>query len=179
MKITGFGKVAAALAVVLVISCGKGKKADKPKVSSQETHESVKVLSTKHVGGKVYRILPSLVIEKSGGKVVKNEDDLFGEFSNDFKCRYFIEIKENLLLLYHASDKDAFACECKEIEPEATFFIEFKESRLGERLFFFGSSKEGKSVDGYVDEANKDGSLCIYGKEGIDLYLLFEYASIN
>lgn len=64
MKITGFGKVASALAVVLLISCGKGKKADKTKVSSQETHESVKVLSTKHVGGKVYRILPSLVIEK-------------------------------------------------------------------------------------------------------------------
>ncbi|MBQ5570992.1 MAG: hypothetical protein IIT45_11205, partial [Treponema sp.] len=120
-----------------------------------------------------------LVIEKCGGKVVKSEDDLFGDFPHDFNCGYFIEIKENLLLLYHASDKDAFACECKEIEPEATFFIEFKESRLGERLFFFGSSKEGKSVDGYVDEANKDGSLCIYGKEGIDLYLLFEYASIN
>ncbi|MBP5695012.1 MAG: hypothetical protein J6X11_00020 [Treponema sp.] len=143
------------------------------------SHESVKVLSTKHVGGKVYRILPSLVIEKCGDKVLKSEDDLFGDFSNDFKCSYFVEIKENLLLLYHASDKDAFACECKEIEPEATFFIEFKESRLGERLFFFGSSKEGKSVDGYVDEANKDGSLCIYGKDGIDLYLLFEYASIN
>ena len=129
--------------------------------------------------GRGYRILPSLVIEKSGGKVVKSEDDLFGEFSHDFNCGYFIEIKENLLLLYHASDKDAFACECKEVEPEATFFIEFKESRLGERLFFFGGSKEGKSVDGYVDEANKDGSLCIYGKDGIDLYLLFEYASIN
>ena len=183
MKITGFGKVAAALAVVLLgvalLSCGKGKKADMTKVSAQETHESVKVLSTKHVGGKVYRILPSLVIEKCGDKVLKSEDDLFGDFPNDFKCSYFIEIKENLLLLYHASDKDAFACECKEIEPEATFFIEFKESRLGERLFFFGSSKEGKSVDGYVDEANKDGSLCIYGKDGIDLYLLFEYASIN
>jgi len=68
MKITGFGKVASALAVVLLgvalLSCGKGKKADKTKVSAQETHESVKVLSTKHVGGKVYRILPSLVIEK-------------------------------------------------------------------------------------------------------------------
>ncbi|MBP5748672.1 MAG: hypothetical protein J6W63_09970, partial [Treponema sp.] len=75
------------------------------------SHESVKVLSTKHVGGKVYRILPSLVIEKCGDKVLKSEDDLFGDFSNDFKCSYFVEIKENLLLLYHASDKDAFACE--------------------------------------------------------------------
>lgn len=46
MKITGFGKVAAALAVVLVsvalLSCGKGKKADKTKVSAQETKDGEK-----------------------------------------------------------------------------------------------------------------------------------------
>ena len=46
MKIAGFGKVAAALAVVLVsvalLSCGKGKKADKTKVSAQETKDGEK-----------------------------------------------------------------------------------------------------------------------------------------
>lgn len=46
MKIAGFGKVAAVLAVVLVsvalLSCGKGKKADKTKVSVQETKDGEK-----------------------------------------------------------------------------------------------------------------------------------------
>ena len=46
MKIAGFGKVAAVLAVVLVsvalLSCGKGKKADKTKVSAQDTKDGEK-----------------------------------------------------------------------------------------------------------------------------------------
>ncbi|MBO4387080.1 MAG: hypothetical protein J5817_08730 [Treponema sp.] len=121
---------------------------------------------------KKYKALPSLVIEQKDGTVKKFEDDIFNLES---QCKCIIEIKENLLCIYYSSDKETSWREDKEVVPE-TFYIEFKKSYLEGRLHFSGNDHKGKCVDGYLDQLNKSGSLCIYNTKGIDLYLVFEYA---
>ena len=121
---------------------------------------------------KRYKALPSVVIEQKDGKVEKFEDDIF---NLELQCKCIIEIKENLLCIYYSSDKESSWREDKEVLPES-FFIEFKKSYLEGRFHFSGNNNKGKSVDGYIDELHRCGSLCIYDTEGIDLYLVFEYA---
>ena len=127
------------------------------------------------VFGKSYKALPSIVIEQKNGKVEKFEDDIFQNPKGDCKC--ILEIKNNLLLVYYTSDEKSSNREDKEVKPES-FSIKFKETSFEGRFFISGCNQKGKFVDGYIDETNKNGSLCIYDANGIDLYLIFEYAVI-
>lgn len=125
------------------------------------------------VYGKSYKILPSIAVEY--------KDDRFGEFNGDDlqniknKCKYLVEIKGSILSIYCFSDEEFSNREDNEIIPEK-YFINFKESFLEERFYFYGNNKNGKFVKGYIDDINKDGSFCIYDTNGIELYLAFEYA---
>lgn len=125
------------------------------------------------VFGKSYKALPSVVIEQKKGKVQKFEDDIFQNLSGD--CKYIIEIKENLLLIYYTSDEISSNREDNEVKPES-FSIKLKESILKGKFLISGCNQKGKFVDGYIDEISKNGSLCIYDTNGINLYLIFEYA---
>lgn len=125
--------------------------------------------------GKRYKALPSLVIEQKDGKVKKFKDDIFNLES---QCKYIIELKEDLLFIYYLSDNEVSWREDKEVVPK-TFYIELKKSYLDGRFYFSGNDHDGKYVDGYIDEMQKSGSLCVYDTKGIDLYLVFEYALTN
>ncbi len=123
--------------------------------------------------GENYKALPSVVIEQKNGTVEKFEDDIFQNLNGDCKC--IIEIKDNLLLVYYTSNVKSSNREDNEVKPES-FSIKFKETSFEGRFFISGCNLKGKFVDGYIDETNKNGSLCIYDANGIDLYLVFEYA---
>lgn len=123
--------------------------------------------------GKNYKALPSVVIEQKNGKIEKFEDDIFQNPKEDCKC--IIEIKDNLLLVYYTLDAKSSNREDDEVKPES-YSIKFKESNFEGRSFISGCNQKGKFVDGYIDETNKNGSLCIYDANGIYLYLIFEYA---
>ena len=125
--------------------------------------------------GKRCKALPSLVIEQKDGKVKKFKDDIFNLES---QCKYIIELKEDLLFIYYLSDNEVSWREDKEVVPK-TFYIELKKSYLDRRFYFSGNDHDGKYVDGYIDEMQKSGSLCVYDTKGIDLYLVFEYALTN
>lgn len=125
--------------------------------------------------GKNYKALPSVVIEQKNGTVEKFEDDIFQNLNEGCKC--IIEIKDNLLLVYYTSNLKSSNREDNEVKPES-FSIKFKETSFEGRFFISGCNQKGKFVDGYIDETNKNGSLCIYDANGIDLYLIFEYAVI-
>lgn len=123
--------------------------------------------------GKNYKALQSVVIEQKNGTVERFEDDIFQNLNEGCKC--IIEIKDNLLLVYYTSNVKSPNREDNEVKPES-FSIKFKETSFEGRFFISGCNQKGKFVDGYIDETNKNGSLCIYDANGIDLYLIFEYA---
>lgn len=122
--------------------------------------------------GRSYKALPSIVIEQKNKHVEKFEDNIFQNLTSDCKC--IIEIKNDLLLIYYTTDGDNSNREDNEIRP-VSFSITFKESNFEGRFHISGYNQEGKFLDGYIDEINKNGSLCIYDKNAIDLYLIFEY----
>ncbi len=124
------------------------------------------------VFGKSYKALPSVLIELKKGKVEKYEDNIFQNLTNDCKC--IIELKNDLLSIYYTDSEKSSNREDNEIKPE-TFTITFNESFFEGRFHFSGYNSKGKIVDGYIDETNKNGSLCIYDKNKIDLYMVFEY----
>lgn len=123
--------------------------------------------------GKSYKALPSVVIEQKNGIIEKFEDNIFGNLTSDCKC--IIEIKDDLLFIYFTDDKESSNREDNEIKPES-FSITFKKSNFEGRFHISGYNQKGKIVDGYIDEINKNGSLCIYDNNEIDLYMIFEYA---
>lgn len=122
-----------------------------------------------------YEILPSLVIEQTGGETKIYKDDLL---SIDGECRCIIEIIDDVMSVFYFSDTDSSGCECNQVIPEI-YKIEYKTNVIQQGYQISGTNGNGKNVKGYIDTINKDGSFCIYDSSKIYLYIEFEYCLIS